>query len=120
MNKRGFISEEAIIRIFELAMVLFVFSVLLYNVRAEIKNKAIDQSYGAIDLALEGSLVSSAPGKLEVSYLEDKDFRYLVGDREIILLYGTSEKGYRFLLHNDIEIEEREGNLILRKNEQKG
>lgn len=117
MDKRGFISEEAIIRIFEAVMVLFVFSVLLYNVRAEIKNKALDQSYGAIDLAMEASLVSSAPGNLEISYLKDNDFRYLVGDREIVLLYGTSEKAYRFLLYNDIVMKEADGSLTLKKNE---
>ena len=117
MGKRGFISEEAIIRIFDVILVFFVFTVLFYNVRAEIKNKSLDQSYGALDLALESSLISSAPGNLKVTYPKDQDFRYSVRNNEIILFYGTSEKAYRFLLSHDIIVEENEDSLILKKNE---
>ena len=98
-------------------MVFFIFTVLFYNVRAEIKNKALDQRYAALDLALESSLVSSAPGNLKVSYAKDPDFSYSIKNQELIVFYGTAEEAYRFLLSNAIFVEENELGLVLKKHE---
>ena len=80
------------------------------------RNRSLDQSYGAIDLALESSLVSTVSGRLETRYDKDPDFRYVVSDKEIVLFYGASEKAYRFLVHDDVKISESEGKLVLQKN----
>ena len=114
--KRGVMSKESIIRIFDLVVVFFIFTVLFYNVRAEIKNKGLDQSYAALDLALESSLVSSAPGNLAVHYFSDNDFDYIIDD-EVIVLYGTSEKAYRILRDKKVALDRTSEGLILRKDE---
>ncbi|MEK6922534.1 MAG: hypothetical protein AABX08_01905 [Nanoarchaeota archaeon] len=117
MNKRGFVSEEAIFRIFELVMVVFIFLVLFYNVKAEVKNKALDQSGEAIDLALEGALISSAPGKLEVSYPRDSEFQYRIDGLDVLVGYGASEKAYRTLLSKEVRIKQTGDKVTIEKNE---
>jgi len=115
MNKRGLVSESALIKTFELLMVLFIFAVLMFNVRAEVRNRALDQSYETVDLALETTLISSAPGKLEVSYPKAEDFGYSIDEGELLVRYGFADKTYRLLIQKPVELKEIEGNVVIKQ-----
>ena len=48
---------------------------------------------------------------------KDSDFRYALGDKEIVLIYGAAEKAYRILVDNPVKLETFENELLLRKHE---
>jgi len=114
MNKRGLIEEVVIIRVFELVMVVLIFTVLYFNAKAVIEGKEKDQEYEAIDLSLAATMVSSAPGNLEINYNQHSDFLYSIKDKNIIVNYGLSDVKYPFAeFDKKIKINTKDGRVIL-------
>jgi len=113
MNKRGLIEEIVIIRVFELVLVVLIFTILYYNAKALIEGRERDQEYEAVDLSLIATLVSSSPGNLEVNYNQHTDFLYSIRDRNIVIEYGLSSKKYPYVEFNRIRMNTKDKKVVL-------